>query len=406
MRHNPSIIAAVTAAVLGLCPAVSQAVIVYQGDGGPGGDGRNTLVPPAAYLTPYNLSGQFGLTTGTPISDRHMLTAAHVSNSPQPFTFQGHTYTFNATPTNVPGTDLRIWTLNTAVDATLFPTWTPLWDASVDGSEVGKEFFVIGRGLPREQAIYTPINPGTILGPVTPASPTTSAIITLTGSATANGSSSNTATIAAAQASIGVPDELRGWRIDFNSYDGYTSWGTNRVDAVQNFDDPTAPISQKLGDFLIHDFDRADRADATEHEAGLAPYDSGGGVFIKSGNVWKLAAVNYGADLNYAATPDGLFDASQPGGRALSVITDLRGLYTFTADGPDPGTELDIVNVGYGDKPIAPYSYSSRISSSRTAILSLIGTAASSGGPGVVVPEPATAIALVAGFAMMARRKR
>lgn len=115
---------------------------------------------------------------------------------------------------------------------------------------------------------------------------------------------------------VRVSGELKGWK--WGAEDGVQSWGRNAVSQVVNL----GPGDSAL---LKMPFD----ANGTTYEGSLSQGDSGGGVFIKQGNKWKLAGVNYSVDGQFSTNVDGSspFDAS---------IFDRGGLWTqgigFTAD--------------------------------------------------------------------------
>ena len=83
-------------------------------------------------------------------------------------------------------------------------------------------------------------------------------------------------------APIMLEEELRGWR-----HGGWASirrWGTNAVSEI---------IHYRLDDDLLYaTFD----ANISISEAHLSGGDSGGGVFIKEGGVWKLAGISFAID--------------------------------------------------------------------------------------------------------------
>ena len=95
---------------------------------------------------------------------------------------------------------------------------------------------------------------------------------------------------------------LKGWQ--WGPSDNVERWGTNVVTSVIN------PAG-----FLKCNFDAAGGAD----EADLSVGDSGGGVFIRDGTVWKLAGINYSVD--------GPFNTSTNGGGFYGAIFDEGGLY-------------------------------------------------------------------------------
>lgn len=89
--------------------------------------------------------------------------------------------------------------------------------------------------------------------------------------------------------------EVRGWRQGQGG--GFMRWGENIVDQIAGVED-TEP--RKLGELIGATFDR----NGLPSEAGLASCDSGGGMFLRQGNVWKLAAVNFGAGGKFKKTED------------------------------------------------------------------------------------------------------
>ncbi len=109
--------------------------------------------------------------------------------------------------------------------------------------------------------------------------------------------------------SDGLNNTLKGWQ--WGPGDEVERWGTNRVTSI-------VP-GGSLGDFLKCNFD----ADGGADEAHLSVGDSGGGVFIKDGAIWKLAGLNYAVD--------GPFNASTNGPGFNAAIFDESGLY---AGGP------------------------------------------------------------------------
>jgi hypothetical protein len=132
---------------------------------------------------------------------------------------------------------------------------------------------------------------------------------------------------------------LSGW--NWAGADTVMRWGENEVaKIVPDF---------FLGDLFYALFDQ----NGLPEEAHLSTGDSGGGVFISNGGVWKLAALNYGVDGPYYIAPGTTgFEAA---------LFDTRGFY-------------DSSNVLVsGDFPIPSGFYASRISSKRAWIQSVIG---------------------------------
>lgn len=182
--------------------------------------------------------GNYSIFTGTAISSRHFVIASHVGINPSnTFNYQGTNYTIDTTFNGgtgfaqSPTSDLTIFRVNGT-----FPNFAPMWNASVDGTEVGKPLVAIGRGARR----------GT---------------------------------------EVRVNGVLKGWRFDFDGQDGVRSWGENVVSSAFN-------AGGNLGELIAMDFD----ADGGPNEGALSVGDSSGGVFIKSGSQWKLAGVIFGND--------------------------------------------------------------------------------------------------------------
>ncbi|MBE2205252.1 MAG: hypothetical protein IAE94_13040 [Chthoniobacterales bacterium] len=126
-----------------------------------------------------------------------------------------------------------------------------------------------------------------------------------------------------------VRGTLRGW--EWGSGDAVLRWGTNV--ATDLFDGGTAYGANLIG----ADFD----SDAGPDEATLSPGDSGGGVFLRDGDVWKLAGVNSWVDgpYNTIASENGAFfaalfledgfflDSLQSGGRVSEPGSGPGSLY-------------------------------------------------------------------------------
>ena len=137
---------------------------------------RNTWSPSGSiYNSGWQYQGYWGSFAGTPISQRHFVTAGHVGGAVgQTFHFRGQNYTAKAMWDD-PKSDLRIW----QVDRNL-PYWSPIYRGS---AEQGKQLVLYGRGTQRGGDVY------------------------------ANG-------------------QKKGWY--WGGYDGKLSWGTNVISATQN----------------------------------------------------------------------------------------------------------------------------------------------------------------------------
>jgi hypothetical protein len=179
---------------------------------------------------------------------------------------------------------------------------------------------------------------------------------------------------------VRVNGQLKGWK--WGVEDGVQSWGRNAVSSV---------ASNGLGgsDLLKMDFD----ALGTTYEASLVGGDSGGGVFVKQGNKWKLAGVNYSVDGKFSTSSNGSdpFDAA---------IFDRGGLWTQGI-----GFQSDQAN----NLPTA--SYATRISSRMDWIQGVFNGSVKPGifnpGPGgdTPTPEPAGAMTMIALGSLALRRR-
>ena len=319
-------------------PAAARAVIVY------GPQARNVGAPTGTLSTAgYQYEGYFGGFTGTPIAPNYFISAEHIGGGiGQAFTYQGTDYTTTAVYDS-PTTDLRIWKVSGT-----FPSYAPLYTPS-DGSPIGKQMFVTGRGLGRGGPLYLPTTPvggnGGVAAastlPGTPGSPTQST-----------------------QRQIG-------W--DFAQSDGAITWGTNTVDSVLDG-------GSTLGNVIGFDFD----SDQGDNEATLAFNDSAGGLYVNTGGTWKLAGINYGIDgFHYTLTDDISFGA----------IYDARGLYL---DNGASRLYFPVNGAGFQLR-----SFASSIGDNYTWIQGVTGLAAAA-----TIPEPASVMAIGTAVALLARRRR
>ncbi len=116
-----------------------------------------------------------------------------------------------------------------------------------------------------------------------------------------------------------VSTSLKGWQ--WGPQDGIQRWGTNLVSSISS--------ASSAGDLLKCNFD----ASGGPNEAHLSVGDSGGGVFIKEGAVWKLAGINYAVDSPYNTNASGAgFNAAifDEGG----LYKQLAGNWVLTPDLP------------------------------------------------------------------------
>lgn len=170
-------------------------------------------------------------------------------------------------------------------------------------------------------------------------------------------------------ADVLVGGVLHGWQ-DTNP-DGVARWGTNTVSGI---------YSSAIGDLITASFS----ASGTAEEATLSNGDSGGGVFVDDGGVWKLAGVNYSID--------GMFDTNNvvgDGSDFNAALFDRGGLY----QGSDSFGWTYIPDLAL-DNPSSMYA--SRISTSADSIMSI-----------AMVPEPQSALllALALSVGLLQRRR-
>ena len=135
---------------------------------------------------------------------------------------------------------------------------------------------------------------------------------------------------------VTIGSTLKGWTWS-SAGSGTRRWGTNVVSGFAN-----------SGSLIAAQFD----ADPSKpNEASLADRDSGGGVLIKDGDVWKLAGVNYAVDGPFD------LDSDHTSGVFSACLFDKGGLYERIGS---PDTWTYVTDIG-GDKPVS--FYASRVSS-------------------------------------------
>jgi hypothetical protein len=161
---------------------------------------------------------------------------------------------------------------------------------------------------------------------------------------------------------------LHGWQD--TTPDGTARWGTNTVSGI---------YSSAIGDLLTASFS----ASGTAEEATLSNGDSGGGVFVDDGGIWKLAGVNYSID--------GMFDTNNVIGDGTdfnAALFDRGGLY----QGSDSFGWTFIPDLPL-DNPSSMYA--SRISTSAASIMSI-----------TAVPEPQSALLVMLAFSVGLLQRR
>lgn len=142
-----------------------------------------------------------------------------------------------------------------------------------------------------------------------------------------------------------VSGQTNGWEW-VEPPDGVERWGENDVSSIVNG-------GTGVGDLLRCTFD----AGAGSNECALSDGDSGGGLFIEDGGVWKLAGINYEVDGPFSVdgTTNTEFSAS---------LLDARGFYQEI--------EPDVWQLVSGPQPIPSGFYSTRISANIDWINSVI----------------------------------
>ena len=304
----------------------AHAVLFYD----TGSAAHNIAAPTAAYQNSgWQYQGYYGAYLGTMISPQYFLTAQHMGAQGSSFVSAGLfnggvdvNYTIDAAANGGAGYwDIAGTDLRIIKINEYFPTYATLYTGS---SEQGLDMVTMGRGGVRG-------------------------------------------------ADVMVSGTLHGWK--HNNGDGVARWGSNIVNDVT-----TIP---GLGGMLVAEFDASGPGHSTE-EATLSVGDSGGGVFVNDGGIWKLAGINYSVD--------GFFDTNNTpsdGTQFSAALFDRGGLY----QGSDVQGWTLIPDVG----PDNPSSlYASRISTNAAAIQAI-----------AVVPEPHSVILIaLAGMLTMKHRQR
>lgn len=255
----------------------------------------NTTAPIGSVAnSAWSYEGQWGGNLGTPIAPHFFITAKHVGGTVgEIFYFQGAAYQTTAEFGDA-STDLRIWQVSGT-----FPYYAPLY---MESNEVGQPLVVIGRGTQRGGEIELKRKP-------------------------------------------------RGW--GWGLGDGIQRWGENVVAAIVS--------GGTNNEYIYATFDeppsRSRKSSSPSNEATLSSGDSGGGVFLKSGGIWKLAGINYAVDGPfYTSTSDTV--------GFLAALFDSRDFYYKD----DAGKYVLIA----GRSAIPSGFYSTRISSRLAWIFSVI----------------------------------
>lgn len=137
---------------------------------------------------------------------------------------------------------------------------------------------------------------------------------------------------------VATAEITNGWKFGAANYTW--RWGENEVAGVADF--------SMIGDGLLlrASFDSGMAA----NECMLSNGDSGGGVFIRKGNEWRLAGVNYSIYPSY-------FKQSTNGPRFQATIMDARGLYVDVS-----GNDTVWTHVPIHGPPVPASFYATRVS--------------------------------------------
>lgn len=146
-------------------------------------------------------------------------------------------------------------------------------------------------------------------------------------------------------APVVVSGQTNGW-LWVEPSDGVQRWGENDVSSITN-------RGTGIGDLLRCTFDSG----GGSNECDTSDGDSGGGLFILDGGVWKLAGVNYDVDGPFSNTTAGTIPFS-------ASLLDIRGLYQNV----QPGVYTFIS----GPQPVPSAFYCTRISANMDWINSVI----------------------------------
>ena len=254
----------------------------------------NTAAPVGSLAnSAWNYEGQWGGFLGTPIAPHFFITAKHVGGTVGDV-FYFQSAAYHTTAEFVdPSTDLHIWQV-----AETFPYYAPLYTKS---DEVGQPLVVIGRGTLRGDE-------------------------------------------------IDVKKKARGWGW---GGPGSQRWGENVVSAVVS--------GGTNNEYLFAAFDEPSgknhKSSSAANEATLSGGDSGGGVFLNDGGMWKLAGINYAVDGPFYTSPSDTTGF-------LAALFDARDFYYKD----DAGKYVLIT----GKSAVPTGFYSTRISSRLAWILSII----------------------------------
>src|SRR5438105_3511725 len=156
MSKKRHAIYAAALAASAILPTSAHAVVFYS----TGDPTYNTTAPTGDLAdSGWQWQGNWGSFTGTPIAPQYFLTARHTGG------IVGSNLIFNSTTYsttafwNITGTDLRLWKIGGT-----FSTYAPMYDADIDGAEIGQNFVVFGRGTQRGADVLVPQTTGMVQG--------------------------------------------------------------------------------------------------------------------------------------------------------------------------------------------------------------------------------------------------
>lgn len=223
---------------------------------GPGGPDRNTTEPIGSLAgSGWQWTGQFNFFCGVPVGPSSFLTAGHFGGN------VGDRFTYQGKSYRTVGfeadssSDLRLWHVSG-----VFPTTATV---ATEDLQLGELVVIIGRGAPKGSEIL---------------------------------------------ADRGEGPALAGW--NWGNLDGRQRWGTNAI--AQRLDGSAVGL---FGPLVRCSFDGG----IGDDEACISGGDSGGPMFVRRGQTWHLAAIQFGVEAAFNTTATG------PGANGL--IFDFRGLY-------------------------------------------------------------------------------